>query len=62
MNDQLFISGLILLLIGCCLGMITPAVWCFIGDKNNKFTCCFPIIFNSTLIIIGVCLVVLGKT
>lgn len=62
MNDKLFIPGLILLLLGICLGAITPAIWCFIGDNNTKFTCCFPIIINTTLIICGVSLVVISNT
>jgi len=62
MNDKLFIPGLILLLLGIFFGMITPALWCFMGENNNKCTCCFPIIFNSSLIIIGICLIVMANT
>ncbi len=62
MNDKLFLPGLILLLLGIFFGMVTPTIWYFIGDKNNTLTCCLPIIFNSILIILGICLIVLGNT
>ncbi len=62
MNDKYFVPGLVLLLLGIFLGMITPALWCFVCENNNKFTCCCPIIFNSALIISGVCLIVIANT
>lgn len=62
MNDKFFIPGLIILLLGIFFGMITPAIWCFCGENMNRFTCCFPIVFNSILVIIGVCLLVFSST
>ena len=62
MNDTFFIPGLIIFLLGVFFGLITPAYWCYLGENATKLTCCFPIIFNSTLIIIGVCLIVISST
>lgn len=58
MNDTLFIPGLIIFLLGMFFGMITPVYWCYLGDNATKLTCCFPIVFNSILIIIGISLIV----
>ena len=60
MNNKLFIPGLIILLVGILFSLITPAIWCYFGTSSNKFTCCFPIVLNSILVIIGICLLVLA--
>ena len=62
MNDTLFIPGLIIFLLGIFFGMITPVYWCYLGENASKLTCCFPIILNSALIIIGICLIVFSST
>lgn len=62
MNDKLFLIGLIIFLVGIFFAMITPVIWCYVGENISKFSCCFPIFLNSMLIVTGVCLLVISTT
>lgn len=61
MNQNLYIPGIVILLIGVLFSLLTPVFWCYFGDCN-RLTCCIPVICNSVLIITGVCLIVFATT
>lgn len=61
MNDSLFIPGLIVLLLGIFIVMITPAIWCCYSENMNKITCCVPVVLSSILIIMGISLLVISS-